>query len=521
MRQIFIMSETHANYKSIICTTSLMSTPASSRIVLKSVTWPGLRYVAFYGFSRLPWPGGAPLTPCDDTVTFTIPADTFGKSARLLGVDLSAAGDAVQRRIGSVSGIRRVYECHVSQTTPISTGEPGVSPVFPLTEDGLEGIVIGGGLYERPVPWGYLYLASRPAAGVRQTLAEGVIYMGTDGQARGFLVFGGGGNYRKVEVVDGQAFSVVDTPFYTRLESAYIEVPEPPPPPPPPRSISARVTPDPVTPGETFTISGSMLEYGQPVGGQRVLIEFEGQRVYLKANTWGAFSWTFKVSENEKRRYLVARLSWGGATRRVVINVIPATPVGVPPGQIAMFEARPSAARPGDTVSLNIAVKNTGQQAAAYTLVNVTDGECVKLRNERQVTLEPEQTVRLTSQYRMYQCGHAQTVELWSAGRLVDAKTVIVDLAEQEVLPAVKRLLLYGTLPSKRVKLNVSVWNTAGDATILAFIDGRPVGETSGPDGTYTVFDGVLQVGDYTARAEVRDRLGRAATASLRFRVQV
>jgi hypothetical protein len=129
--------------------------------------------------------------------------------------------------VGECSGIRHVYECHVGQTPTgqqlISTGEPGVSPVFPLTSDGLEGVVIGGGLYDKPIPWGYLYLATRPAAGVRQTLAEGVIYMGTDGQARGVLVFGGGGTLRRVEIVDGQGFSVVDTPFYTQLETAYVE----------------------------------------------------------------------------------------------------------------------------------------------------------------------------------------------------------------------------------------------------------------------------------------------------------
>jgi hypothetical protein len=502
-----------------------MSTPASNRIVLKAVTWPMLKYVSFYGFSYLPWPGGVPLTPCGDTVTFTIPADTFGMSARLIGIDLSAAGDAVQRRIGSASGIRRVYECHVRQTLMgpqlISTGEPGVSPVFPLTSDGLEGVVIGGGLYERPVPWGYLYLATRPAARVRQTLAEGVIYMGTDGQARGFLVFGGGGNLRKVEVVDGQRFSVVDVPFYARLETAYIDVQEPPPPPPPPRRITVRVTPDTVTAGGSFTISGSTLEYGQTVGGQRVQIEFEGRRVSVLSNTWGAFSYTFKVNENEMRRYLVARVSWGGVVQRVIINVIPAIPDSAPPGKIVSLRATPSAARPGDTITLNTAVKNTGTQAAVYTLVGITDGECVKLRGERQVTLEQGQTVNLTAQYQMYPCGHAQTVELWSAGRLIDAKTVIVDLAEQEALPAVKRLLLYGTYPSKRVKLNVSVWNAVGTAAIRAYIDDRPIGERSGPDGTYTVFDDVLQVGGYTARAEVRDQLGRQATVSLRFSVQI
>jgi hypothetical protein len=468
------------------------------------------------------WAGG--MTGCNPEVVFTVPDQFFGSYTRLLGIDLQAAGNNVQRGIGEASGIRHVYEALfllLDSTFECSAGEPRVSPEFPLTPDGLEGVIIGTAPpWPRP-PFGWVYLATRPASNVEQVLAEGVIHLGTDGQAGGSLIFGGQGVFKKIEFVDGRGFSLKSRPFYTRLESAYIEVPEPPPPPPPPRSIRTHVTPDLVTPGGTFTISGSMLEYGQPVGGQRVLIEFEGQRVSVLSNTWGAFSYTFKVNENEMRRYLVARLSWGGVASRVVINVIPATPEGAPPGQIAMFGARPSAARPGDTVSLDVAVKNTGQQAAAYTLVGVTDGECVKLRGERQVTVEPGQTVRLTSQYRMYQCGHAQTVELWSAGRIVDAKTVFVDLAEQEVLPAVKRLLLYGALPGKRVKLNVSVWNTAGDATILAFIDGRPVGETSGPDSTYTVFDSVLQVGDYTARAEVRDRLGRTVTASLRFRVQV
>ena len=136
--------------------------PRTSKIVLKTQTWPGLKFVRGYQFFVLIWPGGS--YKYSSQVDFTVPESLFGKRARLLGVDLSAAGDATQRTIGRCSGIRGVDEAYVTTTT--ITGSIRVSPEFPLTHDGLEGVVLGGSLYEKPVPWGWLYLATRPAARV-------------------------------------------------------------------------------------------------------------------------------------------------------------------------------------------------------------------------------------------------------------------------------------------------------------------------------------------------------------------
>jgi hypothetical protein len=168
------------------------------------------------------WAGGQ--TGCRPEVVFTVPDQFFGGRTRLLGIDLQAAGDNVQRGIGEASGIRYVYEAlflRLDTTFECSAGEPRVSPEFPLTPDGLEGVIVGTTPPWPSPPFGWVYLATRPASGVEQVLAEGVIY----GES-GDLVFGGQGVFTKVRFEDGRGFSLKSKPFYSQLETAYIDIPD-------------------------------------------------------------------------------------------------------------------------------------------------------------------------------------------------------------------------------------------------------------------------------------------------------
>jgi hypothetical protein len=295
-----------------------------STITLYAETFPGSQYRYMFSYRS---------DVCTPMVRFTIPDDVFGSYTRLLGVDLQT-GDSIQRRISQASGIRHVYECSIQAgITPmyIASGEVRVSPDFPLTRDGLEGVIIGSTPPWR-TPFGWIYLALRPAAGVRQTLAQGTIYLGGEGR-RGTLVFGGQGTTRSVEFVSGQEFRYVDVPFYTVLDTANLAIQTEAPPSPPPRRVNLRVEPKTVTPGGIITISGVALELGQSAPDARVLITVDGQTINVKSNRWGAFSYQLRVSEQWAGRQLVISARWGGGPPTTVTVNVAQSPSEVTPAQ--------------------------------------------------------------------------------------------------------------------------------------------------------------------------------------------